>query len=307
MNNNSSPSCCFIPSVTTHTFTMDVKRLAKETVGTKVQRGAMSVEYPSLLQFDCEFITVFLREHDACWREAFVRALQLTGYATTSLEPVKPVSLFYCVEAEQSESAIECGLIGDYTDVDMLTSEALRRFLDKETEGSKDVMTEANLTATVQASLRMKMSVKSAKGNMKLLFMKYRSLLRTNGIKLVTKEKPKLAIKHVYSAIKPAYLRSRLEQIIAFSYQNLRADFNAFIQHALKVSEAFKLADSGPSTYRKLDQGSEKSKSPHISVGLSSSQAGGETDPFSNGDCKSKNLPPMRCPLLRCEGKNCFN
>lgn len=253
---------------------MDVNSPSKETVGTKVKQVAMSIEHPFVLQLDPESIRVFLRKYEAYWRKVFARALQLTGDVTTSLEPVKPVSLIYCVDDKQLESAIECGLIDDYTDVDMLTSEALRKLLDKEAEEFKDVVTEKDLVATVQVLLHMKISFKSAKGRMKLLFMEYRSLLRTNGIKWVTEKTLKMAIKDVLSAIMPTYLRSRLKQDIGLSYHHLRADFNGFLKHALKVSEAFELVDSGRFTSYKFEKGSKKWKSAHLSISSSSSKAG---------------------------------
>lgn len=67
-------------------------------------------------------------------------------------------------------------------------------------------VTKAERTATVQASLTMDTSVKSAKGHMKLFFVEYCSLLRTNDIKWVSVKTPKVAVRHVLSAVKPVHL-----------------------------------------------------------------------------------------------------
>lgn len=85
------------------------------------------------------------------------------------------------------------------TNVYKLTSADLRAFLNKEAKYYKDVLIEAELAATVQATLWMKMFVKSSMGRLKLIFMEYHWLLRTNGIKFVVTKTPKMPIRHVLS------------------------------------------------------------------------------------------------------------
>lgn len=162
---------------------MDRNTPAKKTVGNKVKQVAMSVDQSFLLQLDPDSIRVFLRKYGAYRREVYTRTSQFTGESYTSLEPVNIVSNIYCVDADQLESAIECGMISDCTEVDKLTSTGLRNLLENKAQEFKDVVTEAEFTATVQATLKMKIYVKYAVGRMELLFKESLSLLRTNDIK----------------------------------------------------------------------------------------------------------------------------
>ena len=61
----------------------------------------------------------------------------------------------------------------------------------------------------------------------------------------MTEKSQKAAVKHVLSAIRPAQLRTRLEQDIAFSHNDLKANFDGFMAHALDVSAAFEKIDFG--------------------------------------------------------------
>lgn len=182
---------------------MEDSSSAKGTVGPKVKQTAMSVEHPLLLRFDSESIRVFLRKYEAYCREVYASASQLTQDSAALLEPISPVGLIYCVDAEQLKSAIECGMIEGCDNVESLTSNELKRYLESRSQESVSVITEPELAKLVEATLRMDMSVKSATDRMQLLFMEYRSLLRTNGLKWVIERTPKVPIRHVLSVVRP--------------------------------------------------------------------------------------------------------
>lgn len=57
------------------------------------------------------------------------------------------------------------------------------------------------LNGMIQSSLKMDMSVSSARGRMQLHFLEYRLLLKINGLKCGTKNSPRAALKHTVSAI----------------------------------------------------------------------------------------------------------
>ena len=275
---------------------------ALPTDGHKVKRFSSSVDHPFLDRFDPLSIRVFLRAYDAYCREVKARASQLTPETSTPLEPVKPVSLIFCVDAEQLESAVQCGMIKGCNDIQALTDENLRSYLDSESEESTTTVTEADLTKLVESKLRMDMTVTSAHGRMKLLFMDYTSLLRTNGLKWVTTKSPKIAVRHVLSAIKPKQLKSRLEDDFRLSHANLKSDFPGFMKHAIELSVAFEKIDSGPPKSRQSEKDSEKPKKDNSSgsrTGSSSSKAGVKSD-----GKRDKKQPPGPCPLPKCKGKN---
>ena len=85
-----------------------------------------SVEHPFLHRLEPESIRVFLRKYDGYCRELKARAAQLSSESSVSLEPARPVGIIYCVDAEQIESAVECGLIPDCQDVEDLEDDDLR-------------------------------------------------------------------------------------------------------------------------------------------------------------------------------------
>lgn len=92
------------------------------------------------------------------------------------------------------------------------------------------------------------MNDKSAKSRMERLFISYDMILEQNGLSWLTKKQPKIAIQHINSAIKPYYLRTRIEGDIKLSQSHLKKDFSLFMQHAIMVSNAFQLSDGY--TYR---------------------------------------------------------
>lgn len=145
------------------------------------------------------------------------------------------------------------------------------------------------------------MSVKSAKGRMKLLFMNYKSVLRKHGMAWVTESNAKVAIRQVISVVKPAQLKSRTEQDISFAHVKLKYDFKGFIKHAFKLSEAFEKIDSGPPKNNKPDKdnGSPNKDRKGNKAGQSS-QSGGSS---SKSTTKGKRELPFPCPLNSCQGK----
>ena len=149
-----------------------------------------SVDYPFLARLEPESIRVFLRRYEAYCREVQARAAKVAGEDSTTEEPGRPVDLVLCVDADQIESTVECGLILNCTSVETLTNKSLRSFLETEAQESQTTVTESDLAKVVETALKMDTSVKSAKGRMKLLFMEYKSPLPTNGLKWVTEKCP---------------------------------------------------------------------------------------------------------------------
>lgn len=81
---------------------------------------------------------------------------------------------------------------------------------------------------------------------MKGLFVNYHCLLSQNGVKWIIEENQKLAVSHVFSAIRPQSLRERLESDLSFSHHSLKKDCKNFLKHAVRLPEAFQLVDTGP-------------------------------------------------------------
>lgn len=75
-------------------------------------------------------------------------------------------------------------------------------------------------------------------------FANYRKMLRKNGLKWIITGSHKVVVHHVLFQIKPSNLRKSLESNFALSYHSLRKHIKAFLQHAVKLAQAFELVDS---------------------------------------------------------------
>eukprot|EP00178_Gracilaria_changii_P000257 TRINITY_DN1027_c0_g1_i1.p2 TRINITY_DN1027_c0_g1~~TRINITY_DN1027_c0_g1_i1.p2 ORF type:complete len:1106 (+),score=114.18 TRINITY_DN1027_c0_g1_i1:5972-9289(+) len=151
----------------------------------------------------------------------------------------------------------------------------------------------------------MDMTDTSSRSRMKHLFTCYVSTLRRNGLTWVMKDHPKLAVKHLVSAIKPRALQQRLEHDLELTYHSYRKDVKAFMQHAIAVAEAFQIVDNGPPTrhrnqqphrhgavYRQNASSSQKDKNPSASTASSS------TGPRRT---RTSTRPPPPCPHPPCK------
>lgn len=73
--------------------------------------------------------------------------------------PVRSVSLKFCIDTNQLESAIDLGFIPDVTDYDNLSHTVLRIFLDQKVEESKTITTVSDIEALIEKKLRIDMSI----------------------------------------------------------------------------------------------------------------------------------------------------
>lgn len=80
----------------------------------RTQRAAFvstSVDHPHLERLDSESIRIFLRRYDDYCKEVTARAEQLLASSTVTTEPIRPVSLTFCIDSEQIQSALDLGFI----------------------------------------------------------------------------------------------------------------------------------------------------------------------------------------------------
>lgn len=201
---------------------MDGNTPDQKAAGHTVKKVTMWMEHPFIRRLDPESIRVFIRKCDAHHQEIDSRASQPPQESTVSLQPVCPVSLIYCANAEKLESAVECGMLEGCRDVEKLTSDELRKLLDEESQESQTFFTESDLSQIFKKWLKRDIKAKSETGRMKLFCMEYKSLLRTNGLKWVPEETPKVSRRHVLSTIIPGKLPNRLYQVIKFSHHHLK-------------------------------------------------------------------------------------
>lgn len=70
-------------------------------------------------------------------------------------------------------------------------------------------------------------------------------MIRSIGIEWILRTNLLLGVQQVFSDIKPKQLRDRLESDLSFYWQHMSKRFNAFMDQALKVSEAFQILHTG--------------------------------------------------------------
>jgi len=208
----------------------------------------MSRSEPFLDRMDPDSIRVFLEKYDDYCRKLNALASPHARNGTLSTEPARPLGMVYCVNSDQLQSAIELHLIGGCNNVKELTDEKLRSYFNSIVEQTSTVVSAHNLGEVsqqqaleelIEKDVRMDMTVKSAESRMTLVFLDYRSLLRREGMSWIIDRNPKLAIRHVLSVVKPALLKERLEQDLCLAKVELKKDFRGFMNHALRLSEAF--------------------------------------------------------------------
>lgn len=75
------------------------------------------------------------------------------------------------------------------------------------------------------------------------LFTSYDTLLSQSRLRWLIKDKPKVAVQHVLSAICPQSLHDRLDSDLKFSKYKLLKNFYCFIAHGTRLAEAFQIVD----------------------------------------------------------------
>lgn len=219
----------------------------------------ISVDHPCLTKTDPSSICTFLKAYYQYCRTVIGKAKQLQAGAdaadkTIITEASIPMKLKYCIDATHFSSYIALGLIKDATSFDSLTEAKLRDYLDESAAESKDTATLEGLDELVTQELVMDMSNLSAKFRMQNLSIDYHSLLTKGELKWIVSDNQKLAVSHVLSAIYPESLRARLQSDLPISHYDLINDFKKFLSHAVNLSEAFHIVDSGPCRRPKMDR-----------------------------------------------------
>lgn len=185
-------------------------------------------------------------------------------------------------------------MIDDCDDVEKLTDDKLRTFLDKTAVNPTMNVTESELLNMLQKHMRMKMSVKSAKARMELLFVNYKSLFCQYGMAWVTKNLQKVAFRYLLSVIKPSQLKNRFERDNNFSKNESNDYFKAFLKHAVELSEAFKKIENENSRKRQYESGGGGSNT--------GSKTGPDSKPASKPSKNSgRKPPPSPCSLRSCK------
>ena len=96
---------------------------------------------------------------------------------------------------------------------------------------------------------------------MEALFASYVSLLRRHGLSWVIETKPKTAVAHVLSAVRPLNLQDLLQSDLEFAKSDCKKYFKEFLKHDIKLAKAFKLLENGPKKDRNRGQHKKEKRS----------------------------------------------
>eukprot|EP00171_Calliarthron_tuberculosum_P022654 IDg22654t1 len=242
-------------------------------------------------------------KYDQYVKEVIERHAQRVSTNDTKegVEPPKPVSLRFCVDAAWLEAAVFMETFTNRADepissVNDITEEILRAFLDEKAKASKDNITIHTLEKYVSKSLRMDMSDECPKSRMANLFISYFVLLKKHGCEWVIESSPKIAVQHVMSKIRPQWLKSRIESDLRLSHQELKRNFHKFKKHCAKLASAMSVLDH-------YDSRSTKSNGRPVYRSNDESDGDGPDDQVrassTRGKKKAFKLPP--CPHDDCK------
>lgn len=201
-------------------------------------------DHPRLTNTDASSILVFLRSYDLYAIEVKKRACQIVHEDVTT-GAIKPVNIKFCVDAEWLVSTIALSFPTPVESIDQLTGSRLRAFLESKADESRGGVTLDKLDDIVSHELRINMRDSNATSKIQNLFVPYTTILRRSGLSWIVKDNRKVAVCHFLSAIRPSSLQSRLDSDVQFSNYDLRKNLQGFTQHAIKLSKAFQLVDSG--------------------------------------------------------------
>lgn len=206
------------------------------------------INHQELTSTDAESISIFLCKYDQYCKEVAERAKLLNVTAGTPTDPILPVNLKFRIDTEYLDSAKALGFLEDVADYTSLTEPLLCRYLAPQAEESKDYVNLEMLDKFVERELRMNMFDRHAKSRLETFFVSYYSILWRDDLEWLLPMNQKVCVWHVFSAIKPTLLQDRLTADLDFGHNDLKKNFNGFLKHELKFSEAFQLVNAGPRT-----------------------------------------------------------
>ena len=230
------------------------------------------IAYPLLKEATAESVGFFLNKYDNSVRELASLSSQLTNGSITT-EAVQPVGLKYCADQEYLESLLALGFIPGAENYEDLQDAYLLSYLKTQVRAPKQPMTIDKLGRFVKADLKTNMRDEDSVSRTQNLFASHHALLRKHGVSRIMEDNPKIAVRHVTSALRPKTPRTRLESDLSFGYIHLKTDFKAFMQHCLKLDDDFQMLDIGRK--KKNFEGNDKTKY-HDGASSSSPTAAGK-------------------------------
>jgi hypothetical protein len=149
-------------------------------------------------------------------RDAYVRAIS-ERKEQEGCGNLLSVALRYSFEPDLLLSMIELAQFGEEIDtLDKLKEDHITAWLSKHREAKTESLSLSKLDSLVSKGLHIKMNEKDVSHRVITLFADYTTLLRNNGLSWVIKDKPKIAVSHIVTALRPNPLQKRIQEDLDF-------------------------------------------------------------------------------------------
>lgn len=155
-------------------------------------------------------------------------------------------------------------------------------------------MTLDSIDAIVYHDLRTDMLNRNGATSMQDLFTSYHAMFSRHRLKWIVNENRKIAVQHVLSAARLVSLREHLTSDLSFSHHRLHNDFTGFLKHAVRVSQAFQLVDSGLSV-KDGRKSARTNKRNQLSKPLYGNLDESHGKPFHYTDAKKEKVELLLC------------
>lgn len=170
------------------------------------------------------------------------RASTVTKEQLTAEDVVRQIELKFCIDAEVLNTNIGLGFV-EARSYEDLTDEQVRTFLEDGCGQSKEWFSINQLDKIVATELRTNMRNINATARMEDVFTSYYALLNLHRVLCLITSNPKVAVNHVFYAIKPQLPHTRFTRDLYFLKYDLGKDFSGFIKHAVKLADPFEWLD----------------------------------------------------------------
>jgi hypothetical protein len=146
-----------------------------------------------------------------------------------------PATLVSCIDPDLLENLVCLEEIEGRTDANEVVDADLDAWMKKSIGEVAKLSTTDDIAAMVQRKVRTNMQEKDSTMRINQLVSDYLTPSREQGWTLL-KDHPKLAIKHLLSAVKPAQLKEVCENDIQLDQVAIRKDFYGFVKHLRKTA-----------------------------------------------------------------------
>ena len=157
--------------------------------------------------------------------------LQKVEEAKASGQTVNVIGLKSCIDRDFLLSLIEDGTFKGVSTIEELTEDVLLARLEQTNVKDTCLASAENLAMQVQKHLKRDLKEPDPTDRVTNLIMHYRTFLRNRKMSGIIKDKPKKAITHIVSVLKPLDFKCVIAKDISLVNEDLKKDLSKFCAH----------------------------------------------------------------------------